>query len=815
MNEGKERLAQYGEDPEKVLENLRDRFVALMQEEARLTNRVTGLETELSQARAKEAQEDAQHQTYQADLAQKKKDLARALSDFDQARQTVQELLQTYREQESRLGQLREAYQKEQGLMFDYLDKLKTLKAKKNSLETILANHSHYYAGVKAVMQAQLPGIIGPVSEHVSFDPTYTTALEVAMQASAQHVIVADEAAAKSAISHLKKTRSGRATFLPLTTIRTRELQARFYEQLSAMPGFIGVASQLVTYEDDLQPIFSNLLGSTVLFETVDQANAAAKRVAYQVRLITLDGTELRPGGSFSGGARQKQNATFLKPEIEQLEETIAKTQEKGKAAENQTQKLKAACDQAQADLMTLQGQGEEARLAAQKAELLHQQVTSEVADLQTLLAASQESLDKGQDSKLSQNLAETREQLEGLRQQKVTLEEEIDSLRHDKDDLNRRRKALEEDLSDWQLAAKDAENRYQFAQEDLRRLELEQSQVQTDIADLQSLQANHQTQASELSEEQLQEQLHQAKEKQEAGEAKVIRQQIAIEDCDGQMDDIAEQLLRANQQNESLIRQQTEVSSQLQQLEHQLQTLARQLAEDFQRSFEEAEQAATAVADIAQARASLSQLRKDIKALGPINSDAIAQYEEVNQRLTFLNQQKADLDASKALLLDTIQEMDSEVTERFQTTFAAIQESFKQTFRQMFGGGSAELRLTSQDLLEAGVDISVQPPGKKIQSLNLMSGGEKALSALALLFAIIRVKTIPFVILDEVEAALDEANVKRFGDYLNRFDKSSQFIVVTHRKGTMAAADSIYGVTMQESGVSKVLSVQLKDMQN
>ena len=238
-------------------------------------------------------------------------------------------------------------------------------------------------------------------------------------------------------------------------------------------------------------------------------------------------------------------------------------------------------------------------------------------------------------------------------------------------------------------------------------------------------------------------------------------------------------------------------------------------MTEDYHMTLAEAKEASQVVEDMAIARERLQDLRRRIKALGPINMDAIAQYDEVNNRLTFLNGQKEDLVHSKNLLLDTINEMDDEVKSRFQVTFNAIRESFKQTFTQMFGGGSADLSLTEGDLLIAGIEISVQPPGKKIQSLNLMSGGEKALSALALLFAIIRVKTIPFVILDEVEAALDEANVKRFGDYLNRFDKSSQFIVVTHRKGTMAAADSIYGVTMQESGISRIVSVKLKDAEN
>ena len=238
-------------------------------------------------------------------------------------------------------------------------------------------------------------------------------------------------------------------------------------------------------------------------------------------------------------------------------------------------------------------------------------------------------------------------------------------------------------------------------------------------------------------------------------------------------------------------------------------------LTDDYQISFDEASKQARPLENLTVSETKVKDLEKAIRALGPVNLDAIEQFEEVSQRLHFLNTQRDDVLSAKNLLLETIEEMNDEVKERFKSTFEAIRESFKVTFRQMFGGGSADLILTEGDLLTAGVEISVQPPGKKIQSLNLMSGGEKALSALALLFSIIRVKTIPFVILDEVEAALDEANVKRFGDYLNRFDKDSQFIVVTHRKGTMSAADSIYGVTMQESGVSKIVSVKLKDLES
>ena len=293
-----------------------------------------------------------------------------------------------------------------------------------------------------------------------------------------------------------------------------------------------------------------------------------------------------------------------------------------------------------------------------------------------------------------------------------------------------------------------------------------------------------------------------------------LIRLKFELEDLEGQSEDILSHLDQARKQNEELIRNQAKAEAEKEKITDVLRRLLTSLTEEYQMSFDEANHKARPLENLAVSEGQVKDLERSIRALGPVNLDAVEQFDEVKNRLDFLNTQRDDVLSAKNLLLTTIEEMNDEVKERFKSTFEAIRESFKMTFKQMFGGGSADLILTEGDLLTAGVEISVQPPGKKIQSLNLMSGGEKALSALALLFSIIRVKTIPFVILDEVEAALDEANVKRFGDYLNRFDKESQFIVVTHRKGTMSAADSIYGVTMQESGVSKIVSVKLKDLE-
>ena len=391
----------------------------------------------------------------------------------------------------------------------------------------------------------------------------------------------------------------------------------------------------------------------------------------------------------------------------------------------------------------------------------------------------------------------------------------QIDQIKENKNAITQKVEQLRQDLSQAKLQERELLSERKFESANKTRLDISLAENKAEIAKCEDLLAFHVSDQEIENLPLLKKKHDEAVTRKASEEERLVSLRFELEDCEANLEELEEQVAKENQKNEELIRKQAQVEAQVAQVSERLRGFTHDLTEDYHMTLAEAKEASQVVEDVAIARERLQDLRRRIKALGPINLDAIAQYDEVNNRLTFLNGQKEDLVHSKNLLLDTINEMDDEVKSRFQVTFNAIRESFKQTFTQMFGGGSADLSLTEGDLLTAGVEISVQPPGKKIQSLNLMSGGEKALSALALLFAIIRVKTIPFVILDEVEAALDEANVKRFGDYLNRFDKSSQFIVVTHRKGTMAAADSIYGVTMQESGISRIVSVKLKDAEN
>ena len=807
----------FSTDPDQVIEKLREEFVSLMQEEADLSNKLTMTQADIDNQKQLSESKSEELAQIQANLEALKADAKDALESFEEARKQVKELLDAYQELFAKTSQLEKDYQAEQTKMFDQLDVIKSKQARKSSLESILRNHSNFYAGVKSVLQAssQLGGIIGAVSEHLSFDRKYQTALEIALGGSSQHVIVEDEAAAKRSIAFLKKNRQGRATFLPLTTIKARHLSQQNQAILSSCQGFLGVASDLVSFDKRLDNIFQNLLGVTAVFDTVDNANKAARALHYQVRLVALDGTEIRPGGSFSGGANRQNNTTFIKPELDNLVAELIDLQEKQVAQEKLVQTLHETLLANKEELDSLKAQGEEARFAEQKAELEYQQLAERLNDVKQLCKQLQESETDSSSNDLESQKAHFEAELTKVAERKQELTSQIDQIKENKNAITQKVEQLRQDLSQAKLQERELLSERKFESANKTRLDISLAENKAEIAKCEDLLAFHASDQEIENLPLLRKKHDEAVTRKASEEERLVSLRFELEDCEANLEELEEQVAKENQKNEELIRKQAQVEAQVAQVSERLRGFTHDLTEDYHMTLAEAKEASQVVEDVAIARERLQDLRRRIKALGPINLDAIAQYDEVNNRLTFLNGQKEDLVHSKNLLLNTINEMDDEVKSRFQVTFNAIRESFKQTFTQMFGGGSADLSLTEGDLLTAGVEISVQPPGKKIQSLNLMSGGEKALSALALLFAIIRVKTIPFVILDEVEAALDEANVKRFGDYLNRFDKSSQFIVVTHRKGTMAAADSIYGVTMQESGISRIVSVKLKDAEN
>ena len=811
-------LADFSDDPDQLIEHLREQYVKLMQEEANLSNDLTSLESQLASELKLAESKKADFAKLQADLEASQTQEQAGLEELEIARQALKNLLADYQSQVQLVEKLEADYKHQQTKMFELLDDLKNKQARSNSLEAILKNHSNFYAGVKSVLQeaGRLGGIVGAVSEKLSFDPHYQTALEIALGASSQNIIVEDEAAATRAIEFLKKNRAGRATFLPLTTIKPRQLPDHHRTTIEKSAGFLGLASSLVSYESSLDSIFQNLLGTTAIFDTVEHARAAARQVRYQVRMVTLDGTELRTGGSYAGGANRNNNTIFIKPELDALLEEIKQKNVSLKEQEGAVQILQNQLSQAKQVLEQIKTDGEQARLAEQKANLAYEQLAKRVEELTSLKNLQEQELAGQSALDISEEKDRLQTRLTEIEQEKADITAEIEQVKSNKDAVQARFDKLSSRLAELKLQRTELTSNQRFEKNDLERLSEEKASLAKEQATLELLmEQKEQSSLQKVDITILEEQLEAAKQEKTELDQRLIRLKFELEDLEGQSDDIASRLEQARHQNEELIRRQAKAEAEKDKLMDVMRRLASNLTDDYQMSFEEASSQARPLESLPAAESQVKDLEKAIRALGPVNLEAVEQFEEVSNRLNFLNEQRDDVLSAKNLLLETIEEMNDEVKERFKSTFEAIRESFKVTFRQMFGGGSADLILTEGDLLTAGVEISVQPPGKKIQSLNLMSGGEKALSALALLFSIIRVKTIPFVILDEVEAALDEANVKRFGDYLNRFDKDSQFIVVTHRKGTMSAADSIYGVTMQESGVSKIVSVKLKDLES
>ncbi|MDA5413304.1 chromosome segregation protein SMC [Streptococcus thermophilus] len=808
-------LEQFSDNPDTLIERLREDYVSLMQEEAKVSNSLTQVTHDMeSQTQALEAQAEEYKQA-QAYLLSAQEVASEAQKAYQAAQASLQNLLNSYKEKDQSYQVIDKDYQEAQTKMFDLMDHLKSKEARRQSLESIQKNHSNFYAGVKSVLQnaQSIQGIIGAVSEHLTFDTRYQTALEIAMGASGQNIIVEDEAAAKRSIDYLKRNRQGRATFLPLTTIKPRQLNGQFAQILANAPGFIGMASDLVTYEERLANIFQNILGVTAIFNTIDNANKAARAVRFQVRMVTLDGSEIRPGGAFAGGANKQNNSLFIKPELDALTTEISQIKAQLSDSEAKVEALKTKRKALQKALEDFKVDGENARLQEQRLGLEYQQALSDVEKNQVLVDSFKQGSQGSEGANLQTKSEQLKAELAQIASKREAINDRIEAIKEDKDALGQQKQALLDRQSELQLKERDLQAELRFAKTESNRLQADLSELTKESDSLKALLNNQVDEDQTDRLPQLQAQHKEAVQRKDDLEQALVRAKIQVQDYEGQLEDLEERLAKAGNRNEDLIRQQTRLEERESQNSQSLRKFATQLAEDYQMTLEAAKGQVTPLENVEQTRQNLQSLERSIKALGPVNVEAIAQFEEVKQRLDFLNGQKDDLLEAKGLLLNTINDLDGEVKSRFKATFEAIRESFKQTFTQMFGGGSADLILTSDNLLEAGVEISVQPPGKKIQSLNLMSGGEKALSALALLFAIIRVKTIPFVVLDEVEAALDEANVKRFGDYLNRFDKSSQFIVVTHRKGTMSAADSIYGVTMQESGVSKIVSVKLKDL--
>lgn len=707
----------------------------------------------------------------------------------------------------------------------DRLNQATTLYQRANSryetLQELKDDYAGFYSGVRAVLKnkAQLPGVVGAVAELLAVPSKYQQAFDVALGGNLQAVVTTTEQAAKQAITYLKQTRAGRATFLPTVVIRPRNLPSSVKSQLAGQPGFIGVGAELVRYREEVAPVMANLLGSLIVAETLDAGIKLANLTGHRYRIVTLDGDILTPGGALTGGQTRKQGVSPL-ARTQEVTQLHAQLREMKTALAAQTDKVTAlqqaltaaqaaaleadhAVNQAQADLSAqkaqleaqqasltqLDRQRQAAKLASGAADDYDQRIdtlTAQAAEIATKLEETQAQIDqtKAKQSQAEASAAEVQTQVNALSTQLAVLESTAATTKTQ--------------LGQWQDQVQTSTEAAAALQARIKKIkqaaEESASDKQTRSQTIAQLKASTKT----LREEQ----------------DKLTKQKAANR---GELSNVSAAITTTYTQQHQAMAEAEQQSATLSRVKVNLDNRLSTLAEDYQLTYEAALAATDSKAEeLPQLKSQLKLLKRGLDELGPVNPNAIAEYDNVKERFDFLTKQQDDLLSAKAQLEETMGELDEEVKARFKDMFDATNAAFESIFPQMFGGGEAHLTLTTpDDLLNTGIEISAQPPGKKLTRLSLLSGGERALTAIVLLFAILKVRPVPFSILDEVEASLDDVNVDRFGRFLRDYSSDTQFIVITHRRGTMLAANMLYGVTMQESGVSKMVAVSLDQVQD
>lgn len=816
-------LEKYQKSTKELLSELRDQYVDLMQEQANVGNELKYLERQYLQETSKSKQTLAKQSEVEASvlaLSSQKQELSEKQANLQQALVKNQHELE---EVQTKGKTVQTKLTNEQPKMYQLMNQVQQLKARQKSLQEIQENYFGFYQGVRLVLQhkQQLSGIVGAVAELIDVPSSFTLAIETALGGAAQHVIVENEHDARQAITYLKKQRGGRATFLPLTTIKPRQLPAHVLSQAAAVDGFLGIASEQVTFPAEIQTVVHNLLGTILLAKDLTSANAIAQTIRYQYRVVSLEGDVMNAGGSMTGGANKRGNQGSLFSQNQELKQLTAEYEQ----ADQQLQNQEKIVQELQTKVVDLSQKQEKLRTQNEQLRFEEQEITNQLQNITNDLARfeKEKQLSNFETRELQQFIetyqkqqAELTARQKEIEQQRQQIDEEIKSLNQESDQMEEKRSQVQARKAQEQADLAVLKEQFNHLQIQLRGARVQknealerQTSLEQQLATLTADFSDH-----EITEESLASQITELAQQREELQAELVAVKEERERTQKEIDQLETVLAEKNQQQKQQLTEQSKLEVQKDRAEMLLDHQLSYLQTEYQISFEKAVTDYQPTSDIVSSRTKVAVLKEQIADLGPVNIRSIEQFEQVNERHTFLATQRDDLLSAKNQLFETMEEMDAEVRARFKEVFEAIRQEFKVVFPNMFGGGRAELVLTDpSDLLKTGIEIEVQPPGKKLQSLSLLSGGERALTAIALLFSIIRVCPVPFCILDEVEAALDEANVKRFGRYLSDFQDDTQFIVVTHRKGTMVAADVLYGVTMQESGVSKIVSVRMEDI--
>ncbi len=792
-------------------------IIANLNEKASLAARKQRYATMLEQAQVRRSEVAQRLLKFKSDESVQDEQLKAEREKLDAVEAEINRLMGERTAAEENIAGLEQEVRRLNKNLNDTQQQYHTSYTRLESLRNLAERYEGYGGSIRRVMEVRdrVKGIHGVVADIISTEKKYEVAVETALGGSIQNIVTDSEQTAKQLIEYLKKNKYGRATFLPLTSVGSRG----GFNQEAALrePGIIGLADSLVHVEPQYRGLASYLLGRVVVAENIDCAIALARKFRYSLRIVTLEGELLSAGGSMTGGAfKNSSNLLGRRREIEELEAACKKALVRVDEIQKDLSLNEGLLTEERENLERLRAAGQEAILRRNTIQIgiagLEEKKT-EIAESSTDMVRENQDLEE-QLREIGRSQEQLREEEERLEGQNAQTSREIERLTGELERARQDSDARRQELSGAQMETSGLHQRHQFAlenirrvREEMRRLDEEKRELSQGAGGSSQAIASREAEIGQLREliestgrknAQLEEEIEKARQEKEAQTARQNTFFARREEISGEMGRLDKELLRLQNQSEKLSeRMESYVNYMWSEYE-----LTRQGAEALRD--EDAP-------ELGQLKRRLEELKSSIRSLGNVNVNAIEDYKEISERYEFMKTQHGDLVKAEEALLKIIEELDAGMRRQFEEKFREIQREFDKVFKEMFGGGSGKLELLEdEDLLEAGIQIIAQPPGKKLQNMMQLSGGEKALTAIALLFAIQNLKPSPFCLLDEIEAALDDSNVDRFAKYLHKLTKYTQFIVITHRRGTMMAADRLYGITMQEKGVSTLVSVNL-----
>ncbi|SES91809.1 chromosome segregation protein SMC [[Clostridium] polysaccharolyticum] len=690
-------------------------------------------------------------------------------------------------------------------------------RARLSSLKNMTERYDGYGQSIKRVMEQKgnIKGIVGVVADIVKVKKEYETAIEIALGGSIQNIVTEDEHIAKQLIQFLKTSKYGRATFLPLTLMSA---QSNFnYPNALREDGIIGLASELVTADSRYQKIVTHLLGRVVVANYIDDAIRVSKKYHNALRIVTLEGDLVNPGGAMSGGAFKNASSLLSRRrEIEEIEAVLASNQKKQQAMEEKIAGLRQEKEERQQKYVKNTERLHQLGLAQNTARLRLEQAAASKKDLfHEYQSIQKENMELGEQKESWESaMGEIQQKVEASESLKQDYEEKTAGLQAKLEELRKQDAALRDRVSSFQMDVSTMEQKTGFCRETIHRIKREIESLKEEQASLKETETNSKEQIARKKEE-----IETVKQKIQRKEEEALKLAGEIEHLEKERLEISqthkEIFSKRDQLSERMVlleKEHARLSSQTDRFHEQMDNLKNYMWEEYELTFNSAFSLKTGTeASIQQLKNAIMDVKTKIRGLGEVNVNAIEDYKNLAERYELMKTQHQDLVESEAALAEIIKELDEEMRKQFKEKFHEIEAEFDKAFKELFGGGKGSLELMEDaDILEAGIKIVAQPPGKKLQNMMQLSGGEKALTAIALLFAIQNLKPSPFCLLDEIEAALDDSNVSRFANYLHNLTDHTQFIVITHRRGTMNAADVLYGITMQEKGISTLVSVNL-----